>query len=480
MMHHSTWLCRPRLKRRTHLGAPLGFLLTCVLLAALPGAASATTTEMRGEWELVMTSGTASVTAISLITVEANGAGEFAASKTLFGGFDPGTFSGTLKGSEASVKVTFEGVGSFPPGEFTSTNMQINSKVGSLSMSGSGIVKLGKEEIPEKLVATRIKTYKEIEEREAQEKKEREEQLARQSIRGEWELTLSSGASTIKGQALIANAANAKNEFLSSSALFEGGIPGSFSGTLEGGKASVTIATQAAGPFPATEFTSKAMTVESSGGSLSMTGSGTGTLGPATLTAKRIKTHQQLEEQKAKEKEAKEKQEKEERATAERMAREQKEKELKERELKERQEREAAEKAKTSQNTKTNNPPPILASVLLGAKALTVGNGGSISLGLTNPNASPVNGNVKLTLAGASKASAKHGKSSTLGESSFSIAAHGSYVVKLKLSRSGRTALARRKTLHVVVTLTTQASGQPTTTKKFDLTLHATKAHSKH
>jgi hypothetical protein len=53
--------------------------------------------------------------------------------------------------------------------------------------------------------------------------------------------------------------------------------------------------------------------------------------------------------------------------------------------------------------------------------------------------------------------------------------------VKLKLSQGGRAELARHKTLHVLATVVTEASGQTTATKTFSLTLHAgKKAQGKH
>jgi hypothetical protein len=499
MTHDSTWLGGIRAMRWMRLTVPVGLLLAGVLLAGLPAAALAAAPEMRGEWELVIPTPDGIATGKALISVEANPNGEFASSKVLFAGAVPGTFSGTLEGSKASVTATTEAYGPFQATQFTSTTMAIEPNGGSLSMSGYGTLIFDAKPVPmTKLVATRIRTYKQIEEQEAKEKLEKEEKEARANVRGEWELTLEDGSQPVKGTALITQEASPKNAFASASALFEM-IPGTFSGTLKGDEASVTITTQEVpGVAPAGGFTGTGIVVTSSAGSMSMTGPGTLTLGtntlPGKLTATRIKTYREVIERETKEREAKE----EEQAATEQKAREQKEKEQKEKEqkekeLKERQEREAREAAEKAAAAKTlpgitpGNPTITpLVSALLATKTLVVGNGGAISLDLTNPNSSPVEGDLKLTLAKTGKtASVKHttvgGKSSTLGETAFSITAHGSEVVKVKLSRSGRTELARRKILHVVMTLTTQASGQPSTSKAFDLTLHAAKpAHGKH
>jgi hypothetical protein len=501
--------------RRTRLTAPVGFLLAWVLLAGLPAAALATAPEMRGEWELVLKSSGQTLKGKTLISEEANVKGEFASHTVQFESGDTGTFSGTLEGGKASVTITTAPLGSFPAGEFVSTTMTVEVGVSSLALSGEGAFTLGVQKAPGTLTATRIKTYKQIEEQEAREKREREESEARANVRGEWALTLENGPEKVNGTALITAEANSKNEFASSGALFESVIPGAFSGTLEGSKATVKITTQAAGPFPAGEFTSTKIVVTSTVNSMSMSGSGKLTLGTnelegTLLTATRIKTHQEVE-QATKEREAKEKREKEaleakqkaEREAQEKATREAKEKQEREaqektaREAKEKQEREAQEKtareAKEKQEREAREAAEKaaiattrLVSVQLAGKTFTVGAAELISLQFTNPNPYAIAGRVTLLpaksgRAGKSSAGGTGKKAGSLGTVSFGISSKGEQLVKLKLSQRGRAELARHKTLHVLATVITEASGQTTATKTFSLTLRTAKpAHGKH
>lgn len=499
MIHDSTWLARTRARRRRRSTAPIGFLLACVLLAGLPAAASASAPEMRGEWELVVSStGQPPVKGTALIRTEANINGEFAASSTLFEHTFRGTFSGTLEGSKASVEVTTEATGPVPALKFTSTTMTVESNGGSLSMSGVGTLISGTTSVPNvSLVATRIKTYKEVEEREAREAKEQQEREARENIRGEWSLSIKVGPQTSNGTALIKVEANAKNEFASSSTLFESVVPGSFSGTLEGSKATVTVTTEAYGQLPANEFTSNTMTVESKGSSLLI--SGTGKLysnkilltESATLVATRIRTYAEVTAREAKEKAEREAKEREAKEKAEHETKEREAKEMAEREAKEKQEREkreAAEKAAVIKTPPSSNVSvPGLVSVQLTGKNFTVGAGELLSLQVTNPNPYAISGRVTLLAQSgqAGKSSTPRGgaskKSRSLGTVSFGISPDGKRLVKLKLSQGGRAELARHKTLHVLATVVTEASGQTTATKTFSLTLHAgKKAQGKH
>jgi hypothetical protein len=487
------------------LTASIGFVLACVLLAGLPAAASAAAPEMRGEWEIVVNSSGQTLKGKTLITQEANVKEEFASPTHAVHFEDGGTgsFLGTLEGSTATVTVITDPIGPFPVGEFNSSTMTVTTGVNSLVLSGPGTITVSGNKTSATLTATRLKSQKQIEEQEAQEKLEREEMEAKERVRGEWSLTFESGPEVVKGVSLITQAANAKEEFASSSALFESAIPGTFDGTIEGNEASVTITTQAAGPFPAGTFTGTKLVVSVTSSSMSIVGPGTLSSGgnslPATLTATRTKTYAEVVAREAKEREAKEKQEREareakektEREAAEKTAREAKEKQEKEallakekaiREAKEKQEREAREAIAKTPVAKA----AALVSATLTGKTFTVSTGGLLSLQIANPNAYAISGRLTVVLSGqAGKSSASKGgtskKAVALGSASFTISPSGKQLVKLKLSQKGRTELAHHKTLHVVLTLTTQASGQTSSTKTLNLTLRAAKAaHNKH
>ena len=491
MGHHWRWHGSTRVPRGPRLTAIVGLLLACALLAALPAVASASTPEMRGEWALTVSSSAGVLHGVAHITQEANAKGEFAASTVTWqeqSGWS-GTFTGTLEGATATVETSSAVFGPVPEGKFKSKEMTVEEGAGTLALSGKGMLKLGNE--PEKEATetlTRVRSQKQIEEQEAKERKEHEEAAARQAIRGEWALTLQSVAGTLKGIAFITDPANSKNEFASSSALFEGIDPASFEGKLEGSEATVKIITQAGGGFPEGKFTASGVVVSSASNPASMTGTGTYTLGgteikETKLTATRVRTEQQILEHEKAEREAKEKQEAEEREAAEKASREKQEQEQKARELKERQEREAREAAEKAAGVKAPPPPgPTvnpLVPVTIGAKTFTLSHGGAVSLGLTNPGGSPEYGHLKLTLAKAGKGASASRSTSTLGEASFSIAPPGSEVVKVNLSNSARAQLAPHKYQRVLLTVTTQASGQPTATKSYTITLRPPSPHHK-
>jgi hypothetical protein len=478
MTHDSTWLGRTRAMRRKRSAAPFGLLLACILLAGFASTASASTYDMRGEWSIEYKSaGEPPLSETGLIDQMNSGTGAFSGKFKASIGLES-SLEGTLSGTTASMTTTTPA----PFGTVTFVANAATVDTNANTLSGSGIYYInGKETEPGEVTGKRLKTYQQVQEQLAQEQKEREEREARANVRGEWELTLKAGPETLKGIALIGEEANSKNEFSSSSALFESSFGGTFSGTLKGSEASVLVTTEAAGPVPAGKFTSSTITVTSTGGSMSMSGSGIFTVGeaelPGTLSATRTRTHRQIEEQETQKREAKEKEEREAREAAEKAARE----------LKERQEREAREAVEKAVKPTPVVPPIVVVtpppvSMLPPGKTLTIGHSGVFSLTLTNPNGSPAHGHLKLTLAKAGKASsAKHHAVGTLGEASFTIAGHGTAVVKMKLSHSGSAELARRKTLHVLITLTTQVDGQPSIGKTFNLTLHAAKpAHGKH
>jgi hypothetical protein len=510
MTHDTTWLLRMHAIRRTST-APVRFLLVCALLgcallAGIPAAASAATTEMRGEWELNLNPGSRNLNGIAFVTQEANAKEEFESSSALFESVLSGTFSGTLEGSEATVAVIIPGHPPFPEGIFHGSKIAIKEESGTLSMSGTGNYDVGGTMTTGTFSAKRLRSGKQIEEQEAQEKKEQEEREARARVRGEWSLTIESGPQSTKGTAVISKEANSKNQFESSSALFESIIPGVFSGTLEGGEASVTVITQAAGPYPEGKFTGTKLTVAFTSSTMSITGSGTITLGgnsaPATLTATRTATYQEVVARETKEREAKEAREKAEkealeakertereavekteREAAEKITREAGEKSAREASEKvAREAKEAAEKAVVAKSLPLPVTPATLVSVQLSGKSFTAGASGQVSLQIDNPNAYAISGRVTLLVAQSGtggRSSAK--KATSLGTVSFGISAGGKQVVKLKLSQKGRSELSHQKTIHALASVTTEASGQTTTTKTFALTLHAAKgAPGKH
>lgn len=496
MTHDSTWLGRTRAGRGARTVTALTFALGCMLivLAGFASVASASNPEMRGEWEVVLKTGTQTNSGKTVIRQEAGPKGEFASEAVKMQVGSPGTFTGTLEGSKAKVKITTTAAGSIPATEFESETMTVTSGAGTLEISGEGTFSIPAFSVKStgNVVAKRIKTYQEVEEREAQELQEQEEKEAREAIRGEWALTLNYGQ-TIKGTALVTQEANAKNEFTSTSALFESVAPGTLTGTLEGKEASVKMISEAAGPYPAATFTGTKITVTRTSNSMSMTGTGLLTVAgnsiPATATATRIKTYQEVlaSEQAEAEARAKQEQEAQEAQEAqEKMEREAKEKG--ERETKEQREREAREAVEKA-NKITLPPPSILPlvtppamPVLVATKTLTVPSSGAVSLKLTNPNGASATGQLKVTTT-IKVPSSKHGghaknKAIALGQASFSLAGNGTETVKIVLSHSVRNELARLKTMHALIALTTETSGKQAAAATYKLTLSAP-AHRK-
>jgi hypothetical protein len=484
-----------------------------VLLAAIPASASAAI-EMRGEWELSISSPSIAGRGKVIVDKEPNTKGEFVSSSGLFEGVAPGTWWGTIDPgeTEATVRVLTQASGPNPEVEFNSSTMKIETGGARLKISGEGKATSPGYDAEADLVITKLKTYQQVEEQEAREKREKEEQDAREEVRGEWALTLESTHGTLKGTATISAEASSKNEFASSSALFESIDPGSFSGKLEGDKATVTIVTQAYDGAPEGRFTSVAITLPSATDPSSMSGMGTFTVGTeefkeTTLTATRVKTHQKIveEEEAAKrklkekeEQEAKEKAEQEAKLKAEQEAKEKIEQEAKakaEQEAKEKAAQEAAAKAAQEAKEKQerevqkqgNTGPPAVAALVSvdpSATTLSVGSSGTAALALENPNGYAVEGHVTLTFSKSGSSSGKHKASKkqtvSVGTASFAVSSHGSTSIVLHLSAVGREELSHHKTLSVLASLVTQASGQPSTTKTYSFTLRLAKpAHHK-
>lgn len=487
MTHDSTWLSKTRVIRRMRLTAPLGLLLVCVLLAGLlPATAAATSNyDMRGEWTIIAGATHDPATpGVCLIGQEELVSGTFSGTCEFDGNLFSGTISGTVSGTGASVTVVIPAAGI----TYITPSATIDTTTNSVSGAGT-YYKEGVEFETGPLTLTRTKTYLEVQEREARELKEREEREARENVRGEWALTLKFGSETTKGTALITEPANSKNDFASDTTLFEGVVPGTFSGILEGSNATVTVTTEAFGEIPASEFTSNTMALTTGAGSFSMTGSGTFTVGtlkiPGELTATRIHTYAEVKDREAQEQEAKEKQEKE--AAEAKRAKEAKEAEearaKQAQEAQEKLEKEAALQQIVTSYTQGKGNPVTLLSAEPGAKTFTVGSSGSLSLGLANPNDFAVHGHLTLvaaSTASAGKASAAKSKKKaavSFGSASFTISADGHSSVKIKLSGGARADLASHKTVRIEVTIATSASGMQGVSKTYTITLRAPASH---
>lgn len=408
MVHDATWLVGRRLKRLARLAAPVGFLLTCMLVAGLPATASASTPEMRGEWELTIAA-EGTVKGRALIVNEANAEEKFASQSALFGGAINGTFSGTLEGGKASVKLTSE---AYPPvaeaAEFVSSTMTIGTSDGLPSISGSGELTSGSKKAIAMVTAVRLRTYKEIEEQQAKEKLEQLEQEEREAREKAERETREREA-----KAKAEQEAKAKAE----------------------------------------------------------------------LEAK-IKTEQ--EAQAKAELEAQAKAELEAKAKAELEARTKVELEAKaraEQEAKARAELEARKKQELEVQKRATLAKAVLGSIQLTGRTFAVSAAGLLPLPVSNPNAYAISARITLAVA----ESAKAGKTSSarihagkrwlpLGSVSFGISPAGKQLVKLDLTQTGRAELTRHKTLRALATILTKASGQSSTTKTLTLTLSAGKA----
>jgi hypothetical protein len=483
MVDHWRRLRSKRVPRGTRAAAIVGLgpLLAGALLAGLPAPALASAPEVRGEWAFTETTQGETVKGTALVTEEVNAKDEFSA-PTVAESIVRGSMKVTLEGSKATVTTTSEPFGTLVPAtEFKSSTMTVVEGPSSLSISGEGELKLGTEQTRGTLELIRVKTQKQIEEQQEREKKELEEREARANIRGEWSLTLESGPTVLKGIALVTTEANSKSEFASKSALFDEGIlGGTFSGTLSGAEADVTVTTEEAGDVPASVFTGEKITVSTPTNPTSMSGTGTvrfggpsGTPYPTTFTATRLRSYGQIEEQETKEREAKEKQEKEaqeakEKAEAEAKAKAEAEAKAKaEAEAKAKAEAEAKAKAEAEAKAKAareaSEAQERLAKTAVTvlplvspeptAKTLTVGDSGSLALGIASRNAYTIQGHVTLTDRKSKKASM------SFGGASFTISANGSATVKIKLPSAARAYLAHHKTLHVSVEISTEADG---------------------
>ena len=308
-------------------------------------------------------------------------------------------------------------------------------------------------------------------------------------IRGEWAVEAVCKActfpkldkGTVDGTALFRT--ESVGGAFSGSALLEG-LPGTMSGTVTG-----------------TTQLSASLEVKTSEGTLAFTVPG-GTINPAqntftgegtwkistssgegVINGHRLRTLEQVEKEEKEEKEKREREEKErkEREQHEREAREQKEKEEAEtaqhakevgeakqreaeaatqrekeaQEQKARAEAEARERAELEtkeRGTRTYEPTTLV------GKTLVVGGSGSLSLELSNPNGSPITGEIVLL---ASSHTSKKGKGGTtvVGKGSFLLNTHETGTVKLKLSHGAVAELGHHRTLQATARVTTLITG---------------------
>jgi hypothetical protein len=113
----------------------------------------------------------------------------------------------------------------------------------------------------------------------------------------------------------------------------------------------------------------------------------------------------------------------------------------------------------SSFGTASGGTSPVAAAP--SSTTVEVNNGGFFSVPLTNPNYSAVTGGVTVSLAGAAAARLRaHTASSSLASGSFSAARFGRHSVRLKLSRSGLAKLKHKRSLKVLVHVTTKVAGK--------------------
>jgi len=103
---------------------------------------------------------------------------------------------------------------------------------------------------------------------------------------------------------------------------------------------------------------------------------------------------------------------------------------------------------------------------VLGPSTITETGSGGIPTDLVNENPFPVSADEALTVSGISLASARvtqHAEGITLiGKASFSLKPLASKLATIKLNAKGRALLAKHRSLHAVLTVTTRAKGKPT------------------
>ena len=334
-------------------------------------------------------------------------------------------------------------------------------------------------------------------------------------LRGEWSYAVTCSCTfeptslhELTGTMLISSMDLTSGEYSGSGLLLEL-APFTISGTVTGSELSLVLT--AKHEATTTAFTMENGSVEDEGNRLS--GSGVWTDGPdtpdppptGTFTATKIRSYEAIEKaekearEKAEREEAERKlaREKEQQEKAKHEAEAAKEKEQLEKEKAkqeaeaaivreqqekaERESREAKEKeAKSSSvsgsggSTPQNPPSPSAMPAALLTRTCTVSGSGLVQLKLSNVNGYSISGEVTLSAAGAAATgSVAGGKGAAFGDGLFTIAPHGTKVVKVELSKSARASLKRSKSVRVAVKVTTSAGGQPAVVKTYDVTLKA-------
>ena len=322
-------------------------------------------------------------------------------------------------------------------------------------------------------------------------------------IRGEWAVEAVCKACTfpkldksaVNGTALFRTESG--GGAFSGSALFEG-LPGAMSGTVTGttqisasledntseGTLTVTVPDGTINPAQNTIRGEGTWKISTSSGEAVINGHRLRTLEQIEKEEKELQEKREREEKERKEREqheleAREQKEKEEAETAkhakeaeeakqrEAEAARQREKEAQEQQARaETEARERAERETKERGTKTYEPTTLV------GKALAVGGAGSLSLELSNPNGTPITGEIVL-LAGSGHAS-KKGKGGTmvLGKGSFLLDTHETGTVKLKLSHSTVAELGHHRTLQATARVTTFITGRPSLVATYSVTLH--------
>jgi outer membrane biosynthesis protein TonB len=335
-------------------------------------------------------------------------------------------------------------------------------------------------------------------------------------IRGEWAFQMTCSCGQTASGTLYLKQEEAATGAFSGTALLQGILSGTATGMITGPNSlSLEILIPNAPPRGETfSFTMPNGALDTAANAFEGEGEYGASLGQnltGEIKAIRTKTLAQLEQaekeaaeraKEAKEKAEKEAREREAREVQEKAAREKAEAEQHEREAIEKTQREAKEaqegkerqqakeaqegkerqQAKEAQESKERKEreeqaakethPAAGAAGAVKPGTLTASGAGVVSLKLTNPDAYATSGSVALMPAAGKSAASKH-TLKALAEGSFTLPAHASKVLKLKLSRSAAAALASRGSLRLAIKIETRAGGHATSTKTYSVTLHA-------